>query len=136
MKPYLFNIILGFLALIVLLFPFTGKVHDGRFRWFRGFTIKGWIVLAAFIASIAVNYFKDQQADKDDSEKLRLAKIEKRQDDSISRKRNYESNAKIVTTFAEALAKHGLKYDSAEKAIQKLVQDSSKKNTIIVSSVT
>jgi len=134
MKPYLFNAILGFLALIVLLLPFTGKVHDGRFRWFKGFTIRGWIVLAAFIASITVNYFKDLQADKDDIEKNRIVKIEKRQDDSIARKRNDESNAKIVTTFTDALAKHGLKYDSVEKIIQKLVKDSLRKETKVVRS--
>jgi hypothetical protein len=127
MKAYIFNVILGFLALAVLLLPFTGKVHDGRFRWFKGFTKRGWVVLIAFVVSIVVNYLKDMQADKDEATRIEIAKVEKKKDDSISRKRNDESNSIIVNTFTDALAKHGLKYDSAEKVIQKLVKDSSKK---------
>ena len=66
MRPYFYNVILGLLALVVLLLPFTGKVHDGRYKgWIKGFTKRGGIVCIAFLASIGVNYLKDLQADKD-----------------------------------------------------------------------
>ncbi|WP_183574343.1 hypothetical protein HDF18_02865 [Mucilaginibacter sp. X5P1] len=128
MRPYFYNAVLGLLALVVLLFPFTGKVHDGRHKgWIKGFTKRGWIVCIAFLASIGVNYLKDLQADKDDYSKIQATKTEKRKDDSIAWKRNDESNAKIVSTFTNALAKYNLKYDSAQKVVLKQVRDSARK---------
>ncbi len=127
MKPYLCNVILGILTSIIVIIPFTGKVHDGRKRWHKRFTFRGWVVVLVFTASIGVNYYKDLQIDKDEAAKIKTAKKEKEHDDSVSRKLNDESNAKIVTSFTDALAKNGLKYDSAEKVIKKLVRDSAKK---------
>lgn len=127
MKLYFFNTILGILAFIVLILPFTGKVHDSRRKWLKGFTIRGWVVCVAFIASIVVNYLKDLQGDINDAQKIQVVKNEKKQDSAIARKNTDESNAKIITTFTTALAKYGLKYDSSQKVIKKLVLDSSKK---------
>jgi len=127
MRPYFFNTILGVLAFVVLILPFTGKVHDGKSKWFRGFTVRGWLVCAAFLLSILVNYLKDLQSEKEDLAKASATNVEKRKDDSIARRRNDESSAKIVNTFTEALARHGLMYDSAEKIIQRLVKDSAKR---------
>jgi hypothetical protein len=87
-------------------------------------------VCAAFLASVVVNYLKDLQSAKNEVQKEKKIKIEKRKDDSIAVNRQDESNEKIVTTFTSALAKYGLKYDSAQKIIQKLVRDSSRKQII------
>jgi len=130
MKPYFFNTILGILGFIIVILPFTGKVHDGRRTWLRGFTTRGWIICIAFLATLIVTYLKDLQADKVDKIKAYQIKIDKIKADSISRKRNDESNAKIVNAFTSALAKYGYKYDSAENVIKKIVRDSSKKQII------
>ena len=131
MKQYFFNTILAILGFLIVIVPFTGKVHDGRRKWFKGFTYKGWIICIAFLLSVIVGYFKDLQADAEISNKDNQQKIDKRKDDSIARRRNDESNAKIVRTFTLALVHYGLKYDSAEEVIKKLVKDSSKRETKI-----
>jgi hypothetical protein len=127
MKPYLYNLILTVLAGVALIVPFTGKVHDGRFKWFKRLTARGWILLVAVLGSVIITFLKDIQSDKDDANKVAVTKNEKRRDDSISRKRNDESNASIVNSFTNALAKNGLKFDSAENVIKKIVKDSTKK---------
>lgn len=126
MKQSLYNLILTVLAGIALIIPFTGKVHDGRNKWFKGFTYRGWILVFAVVGSVIATYFKDAQAEKDDTIKTDKVKREQVSRDSINRKFTDESNAKIVTTFTIALGKYGLKYDSSEKIIQKLVKDSAK----------
>ena len=128
----LYNIILGFLALFVLLVPFTGKVYDGRYRAIKGLTIRGWLVAVAFLFSILFNYFKDRQVIKEDAKKSRIAEVEKERADSLAKERMNESNKMIINTFTHALATHGLKYDSVEKVIQKMIKDSSKKETNII----
>ena len=127
MKPYLYNVILGFLAFLILLVPFTGKVHDARNRWFKRLTARGWMVCIAFMLTMIVNYLKDEQAERNDLYKEKSRINEKKADESTSRKLNDESNAKTINTFTVALAKYGLKYDSTQKIIQKLIRDSSKK---------
>lgn len=87
MKPYLYNAILGFLSLVVLILPFTGKVHNNSRKWLSGFTVRGGIVCAAFISTIFVNYLKDIQTDKDDLAKAVAAKVEKRKDDHYRQRR-------------------------------------------------
>ncbi|NHA06977.1 hypothetical protein G7092_24470 [Mucilaginibacter sp. HC2] len=135
MKPYIYNLILAILAGTALIVPFTGKVHDARNKWYRKFTFRGWILFSAVVGSVIVTFLKDDHADRIEIAKNKLAETEKRKNDSIARKINNESNASIVTAFTNALAKHGLKYDSVEKVIQKLVKDSINKKTIIVSTI-
>jgi hypothetical protein len=132
MKPSLFNLILTVLAGIVLIVPFTGKVYDGRSKWFKRFTIRGWILCAAVIGSIIVNYYKDEQVETDDLIKADIVKKEKKTDKAMSDKKTNESNAKIVSAFTTALAQYGLKYDSTQKVIQTLVRDSTKKEVKVV----
>jgi len=126
MKPYLFNTILGILGFIMVILPFTGKIHDGRRRWLRGLTTRGWIICMAFFATIIVTYLKDLQADKDEASKIQQAEIDKHKDDSISRRWNDERNAETVRAFTLTLAKYGMKYDSAENVIKKITQHPSK----------
>lgn len=132
MKPYIYNLILGFLALVVVIIPFTGEVYSRKASLIKSFTARGWTVLFAFIISILVNYFKDLQVDKDDKAKDRVTKSEKHKDDPISRKRNDESNAKIVNTFTSSLAKYNLRYDSTQNQVLRFVRDSAKKNIRVI----
>jgi hypothetical protein len=128
MKPYIYNIILGLLTLLVLILPFIGKVHDGRHKgWLKGFTKRGWIVCIAFIATIIVNILKDLQNDRSELAKEATAKIQKKKDDSAFQKRSDATAATIVHSVTIALAQYGLKYDSDEKVIQKIVRDSSRR---------
>ncbi|WP_316811344.1 hypothetical protein [Pedobacter heparinus] len=122
MEPALFNIILGGLALVILILPFTGKFHDGRRKWFKGFTTIGWIVFTAFLLTILVTYLKDLQSVKEDKLRLEAAKKDLEVRDSISRDREEKNNLEVIT----ALAKYNLDYDSKQKAIIKLIRDSAK----------
>lgn len=123
MGSSIYNIILGFLALFILIVPFTGKVYDGMYKALKGLTIRGWLVTVAFLFSILFNYFKDRQVEKEDAKKSKIAKVETARLDSLARKKMDESNKMIINTFTRALAIHGLKYDSVEKVIQKMIKD-------------
>jgi hypothetical protein len=120
MKPSTYNLLLGFFALIVLIVPFTGKLYDGRDRWYKRLKFRGWLVCVAFLVSIYVNYDKDLQSDKDEQAKA----------DTADFKRN-ESNALLTKTFVTTLAQYGLKYDSTQKIITKQIQESAKKGNKI-----
>jgi len=119
MRPYLFNTFLGILAFIVLILPFTGKVHDARSIWYKRLTVRGWIVCLAFIGSIVLGYFKDLQNETDEHAKTQSAIIQKHKDDSINKKYNLD--------IVAALARNGYEYDSTQKKILKAVRDSAKK---------
>ncbi|RZL54977.1 MAG: hypothetical protein EOO93_19605 [Pedobacter sp.] len=129
MKPSLYNLIIGFFALIVLIVPFFGKTYDKRRKWFTKIRPKGWIIISAFIATVIFTYLKDASVEDLEIQKEMIVQKEKKSSDSLSRIQNDESNTKTINTFTKALAVYGLKYDSTEKVIAKLVKDSSKTST-------
>ncbi|MBI1781207.1 MAG: hypothetical protein HYR66_07530 [Sphingobacteriales bacterium] len=107
----------------------------------RRLSIRGWFFIGTFLMTavfVVLQYRSQKNAEKEAERKLQikdsLNKVEqgkrdtsfsKEQDrrDSISYTRLRDSKNETV----EALAKYGLKYDSAQKRIEKLIKDSTGK---------
>ncbi|NQX41247.1 hypothetical protein SAMN05421820_107217 [Pedobacter steynii] len=111
-----FNIALGVLSAVVVILPFTGKVYDDRYKWFKKLTVKGWIVIISFIATIGVSYIKDIYTDE-----------LKQKEDEANKKLDNKNKLEIIN----ALARYNLEYDSNQKVIIKLVKDPPKNKTAI-----
>lgn len=129
-----YNSILLVLGSATVIIPFTGKVYDGRRKWYKRFTVKGWIVIITFILSLTCSIAKDRETQNEEDLKVGIAKIEKRKDDSISRLANENSTAKVIGTFTTSLARYGLKYDSTTNEIQKSITtniENSKLNPVV-----
>lgn len=127
-----YTLIIGIATGAVLVLPFTGKIYDGRRKLIGKIRQRGWYTIIAFGISVSLGVDKDKQAKKDQSADKSRDSIQRLKNDSINHRFTEESNAKIVNTFATSLAKYGLKYDSAQMIIEKLVKDSSKRTIQII----
>ena len=127
MKPSYYNVALALLGLFALVLPFTGKVHDGRKVWYKGFTNRGWALIIAGFLGVISSYLKDELTDEIERGKDHI-RLTKANNDKFENARTLsQSNANIIKSFTSALAIYGLKYDSSERNIKKILFSGSKK---------
>lgn len=125
-KLFLVIIVLA-TQILVIVFPFIGKISDNRRRWRNRFTKLGYALLIcciiSFISSLGLLNIS-QSEDEENQRKLRIALTER---DSINQAKIDRANSNLFESFA----KYGLKYDLAERRISRLIKDSSKVSYII-----
>jgi len=118
-------IITNIVTNLVVFITATSKISDNRKKKLSWLNRKGWVVVICIITSIilsAVQYWiNDNDAKDKEFESLQSQRIK----DSLTLVENDIRSEKIIKTFSESLAKYGLKYDSTQKVIEKLVKDSS-----------
>lgn len=94
-------------------------------------TKKGKVFFSVLIITIILYFFQYRQNEIENLDKKNEFLKQKNQSDSLFQIKLEESNDKIIKSFAEGLAKYGLKYDSATIKIEKLIRDSIRMNTIV-----
>ncbi len=126
---------------LIAIIPLKGKLSDNRFKFPKNFTKLGYsLICCCIITTIcSILLFIKSEKDNDDSQNKLHSELSNR--DSINQikfdlaKNQYieklDSNNKNTI---ELLAKYGLKYDSAAKRIEKLVKDSTNRQTTIINS--
>ena len=123
----------------IVVIPLKGRLSDNRFKFPKNFTRLGYFLISCCLATIICTILLFNISEKEQAKSESKLAIQIHESDSIHQQRIVEagksyldkldiSNIKTIT----ALAEYGLKYDTAQKRIERLVSDSTKKNTIIV----
>ena len=139
LPQYVYTSLIVLFTTVAALIPLTGaKLRDGRGhgrKWYKGYTNFGRLVLLLSIIAAILTFVKDYASEKATRSAEHDAKVEA---EAIRVKTEYladirtdSSNKNIVTSFANALAKFGLKYDSSANAVIKIL-DTLKVNQKIV----
>jgi|ERR1035437_1143514 hypothetical protein len=125
-------IVLNFVTFSIAFITATNKISDNRKNKLKWLNNRGWLVVICGVILIvlpALQYWLNLQADQ---KKEKYIQLEQNKKDSITNATNEANKNKIIITFTEALRKYGLKYDSSQKVIAKLVRDSANKITTII----
>src|SRR5579859_3479104 len=117
----------SFLMAIAIYSVIDAVIDQNRPGWIQKITGRGWLLIACALGVLAVNFYKDKTNEK----KLEIADVAKKKDDEKNKKDiliavDNATNSNI-STFTKSLALYNLRYDSGQKAIVKLIRDSSKK---------
>jgi len=133
MSNTILNILIGISASIIGILAFADEIAKFEIlRFIKSLRFKIIIFLIASILGVWASVKKDSNADLQNKIEKNKAIIEQLRRDSINRVYTNESNSKIVLSFTEGLAKYGLKFDTVQHRIEKLVRDSTKRNVTIV----
>jgi hypothetical protein len=132
MIGFIIIIAINIAAAIITFISSSGKIVDRRRRGLNIIRRGGWILIGCFVATIGLTLFQYYETEKQNRNKELQTILDQNRRDSIANKRNQENTDHVVNTFSGALAKYGLKYDSSQKVIEKLVRDSSKMNVTII----
>jgi len=127
MSNLFLNIIIGLSAIIIGVLAFADEIGKTNFlRFLKSLPFKIIVFIIASFFGIWATVKKDSNAEIQSKNDKLESKNEQSKRDSINRLITDESNSKIVTTFTNALAQYGLKYDSTKKEIITFIKDSSK----------
>jgi hypothetical protein len=134
-----FTVIIAVMQAFIVIIPLKGKLSDNRHKFPKNFTRLGYsLIVCCFItlACTIILYFLSEEEEKAGQE---LLQYQLRNRDSVHQNLITEANKHYIVTLdssnkatMELLAKYGLKYDSSQKVIAKLVRDSSKRSTTII----
>lgn len=130
-------ILIILIALLVFLSAFLSNnstLFDRRRKWYNVITKIGWwilgINLCIILLSLSQYYLSQQESDKRDKDLRKtytqsVETITRKQDSNstnltISLKKSYDTS---TTNIVDALARYGLKYDSAKNTIEKMVKN-------------
>lgn len=104
-----------------------GSLHDSRRKWFNRVTKRGWYVTAIRFFILVLSVCQYLVSESKENSKEEFAKLEnaKRDSTTISKINNgVDSNSKkLFENLSEALAKHGYKFDSVTKQIDRIVEN-------------
>jgi hypothetical protein len=137
MKLEIITILLVISQLAVLaatLASAEGKPFDWRRRWFRIVNVRGWVVIIGTLLSIYLSLRSSSiQEDRRLAEKAVDQRVFEKKDSiktALMKREKEKSDSNLMSSFATGLAEYYLKYDTAQKRIEKLVKDSI--NTTII----
>ncbi|HRP33304.1 MAG TPA: hypothetical protein PKV73_15500 [Agriterribacter sp.] len=116
-------------ASIITFVSTTEKIIDIECKGIKKIKKGGWILLAAFIATIILSITQYFKTKSDENKSILRSKSELHQRDSIAESKRLESNKQIV----DALAKYHLSYVDSLKKVVKVLRDSSRNITNIIS---
>lgn len=119
MSNTLLNIIIGLSGAFIGVLAFADEIGKYKaLRFIKALVFKITVLVIVSIAGILATVRKDINAEiRSNNEQLK--------NDSLNKIVIDESNRKLMTTFTDALVKHGLKYDSTERKILTFIKDSS-----------
>lgn len=121
------NIIIGIATATIGVLAFVNEFPDRRYtKHIKSLEFKLIVFVLATITLIWATVQKDSNTETESIKDKLQAKTDQSKRDLANRMLTDQSNAKIVNTFTEALAKYNLKYDSSQKTILKSIRDSSK----------
>ena len=130
MKIILF-LIIGILQSLITIIPTKGKVSDNRNRFYK-FTNLGWKLVLCIIISLTCTFILFCITEEESNRKEKLHETKELQASKDYSKLLDSTNKKNLIIYTEVLAKYGLKYDSSQNIIAKLVKDSTKKVVTII----
>lgn len=133
------TIIISIMQVLIVLIPIKGKLKDNRYRFPKNFTSLGYLLISCCIITTlsTISIFIISENEEKNSKAELSSRLAER--DSINQTKmnnvvsiysdKIDSSNKITI---EILAKYGLKYDSVQNRIEKLIKDSTKKNVTII----
>jgi hypothetical protein len=136
-------LLVNIVACIIIYIPSTGMIIDNESRGLRRIQPRGWMLIACFVITNILSIWqynynkrKDFDAALKQNEKDSIATlVQEKKDskkDSIAKIDREESNDRIIRSFTGSLAEYGLKYDSTQRRIEKLVKDSVKRSVTVI----
>jgi hypothetical protein len=133
MSNVFLNIIIGLSAATVGVLAFVDEFGKKKkhFKVIKSIRFKIIVFIVATFFGIMASVKKDSKAEQQSANDKIEAQKEQLKKDSINKIFTVESNQKIASALIDALGKYHLKYDSAQKAIIKVVRDSLKEKIII-----
>ncbi|HXP51910.1 MAG TPA: hypothetical protein VN922_18280 [Bacteroidia bacterium] len=123
-------LLINIATVIAMFVTSTGKIIDRRRAWYNILTKRGWIFLVCSFVLVLIpllqnNYLQSQaKIEQDERDKKMLDSY------NLSIKALKASSDSNSNDVIKTLAEYGLKYDKAQKRIEKLVTDSSKRTYI------
>lgn len=133
------TISVAILQAFIVIIPLKGKLSDNRRKFPYNFTFRGYILIICCLLTITCTTLIFIITDKVDEKSKQILFNQLRSSDSLHQQRIIESGNKYINKLdssdkntIELLAKYGLKYDSSQNIIAKLIKDSTKRNVTIV----
>lgn len=133
------TIIVAILQAFVVIIPLKGKLSDNRRKFPYNFTVKGYLIILCCLLTMTCTTLIFIITDKADERSRQILFNQLRSSDSLHQQRIINSGNKYINKLdssdkntIELLAKYGLKYDSSQNIIAKLIKDSTKRNVTIV----
>jgi hypothetical protein len=119
------NILIGLSATIIGFLAFADQIGEvNALKFFKLVAFKLIVFFIAMFLGIWSTIKKDNNSSLEIAKEKSIALKEQSRRDSLNRQYTNENNRNLLTTFTNALAQYGLKYDAANKAILKSVSDS------------
>jgi len=126
------TVIIALMQLIIAIIPIKGKLSTEK-RFPKNFTLRGYILIISCIITTICTILLFWKSEYDDNESQLILKKELKSRDSLNDLSISTANKNYVIKLdssgkktIELLAKYGLKVDSAQHRIEKLVLDSTK----------
>ena len=124
---------------LIVIIPLKGKLSDNRTKFPKNFTKLGWFLISCCVVTTICTIIFFILTDREEEKGKLILSTQLQQRDSIHQQKIIEAGKSYTAKLdssnkntIEALAKYGLKYDTAQKRIEKLVSDSSKRNITII----
>ncbi|MEJ8816434.1 hypothetical protein [Lacibacter sp. H407] len=120
------TIIIAIMQTLIVIIPLKGKLSDNTSKFTKNFTKLGWVLISCYIVTTfcTVIFFLVTDAEEEESKSSLFSQLQER--DSIHQQRIIEAGKSYTEQLnssnkntIEALAKYGLKYDTAQKTIEK-----------------
>lgn len=125
MSNILINIVIGLSAAVIGVLAFANELSKFKYlKFLDSIKYKIIIFFITTIVGISATIKKDLNSENQLNNEKKIAKNEQLKKDSINRSDTEKSNRGLLKTFTETLIQYGLKYDSTEKKIAKIVKDS------------
>lgn len=126
------NIILAFCAFTGAALSFVDQIPTRPwYNFIRTIKFKIGTLAFATILGVWATIQKDNLAEANTLREKETAQQEQVHRDTLNQQRTDSSTTMIIQTFTKSLIEYGLKYDTAQKAIEKIVQDSLRRTTNI-----
>jgi hypothetical protein len=135
----LLTVIIAIMQTFIVTIPLKGKLSDNRHKFPKNFTKLGWMLITCCIVTMACTILVFIVTGKEEEKSKLTLSNQLKERDSLHQQRIIEAGNRYIGKLdssdkktIEALAKYGLKYDTAEKRIEKLVRDSLNRKVTIV----
>jgi len=135
------TIIIAIMQALIVIIPLKGKLSDNRSKFPRNFTKLGYSLIVFCIITIICTILLFTTSEQEQKNTQKLLQTELKNRDSINQNKIDAANEKYIFKLDSSdkntiklLAQYGLKYDSSEKRIEKLVTDSANKHITIINS--
>ncbi|MFN4249294.1 MAG: hypothetical protein ACK4EY_16320 [Flavipsychrobacter sp.] len=122
----LLTIAIAVLQAFILIIPISGKLSDNRRNFPNNYTKRGWFLIACSVTTIGLIWWIFSITENEEITARNNLNSQLANRDSVNSRKLDSSNRNTVKLLAE----YGLKVDSANKVLVKVIRDSSKRVVI------